>query len=60
MFRIEKGKHKEYVIKSIRMPVDLVMKYQSLADTNELSFNALIIQALEYAVSHMEPEEEPK
>lgn len=53
MFRLRKDTI-EYENKSLRLPVDLVAKIQSLADENNISFNKVVIQCIHYALEHME------
>ncbi len=53
MFRIRKDRV-EYENKSLRLPVDLIEKVQKLADENDLSFNKVVIQCIDYALEHME------
>ncbi len=53
MFRIKKDRI-EYENKSLRLPVDLIEKVQKLADENDLSFNKVVIQCIDYALDHME------
>lgn len=53
MFRIKKDRI-EYENKSLRLPVDLIEKVQQLADENDLSFNKVVIQCIDYALDHME------
>lgn len=55
MFSIKKDRI-EYENKSLRLPVDLIEKVQILADENELSFNRVVIQCIDYALEHMEEE----
>ncbi len=55
MFSIKKDRV-EYENKSLRLPVDLIKKVQELADQNELSFNKVVIQCIDYALEHMEEE----
>lgn len=53
MFSIKKDRI-EYENKSLRLPLDLINKVQSLADKNELSFNKVVIQCIDYALDHMD------
>ena len=39
--------------KTIRMPDELIEKMQSLADSNDISFNQLVVQCCEYALKNM-------
>ena len=47
----------EYENKSIRLPVDLIEKVQCLANDNNISFNKVVIQCIEYALSHIDDPE---
>ena len=53
MFEIQSG-NIEYENKSLRLPKNLINQVQSLADENDISFNKLVIQCIEYALSHMD------
>ena len=53
-FKIKKNQNSN---KTIRMPDDLIDKLQSLADSNDISFNQLVVQCCEFALENME---EPK
>lgn len=53
MFKIKKDRI-EYENKSLRLPVDLIKQVQNLADQNELSFNKVVIQCIDYALEHMD------
>lgn len=53
MFKIRKERI-EYENKSLRLPTDLIKKVQSVADSNEISFNKLVIQCIDYALEHMD------
>ncbi len=53
MFEIKSG-NIEYENKSLRLPKTLINQVQSLADENDISFNKLVIQCIEYALSHMD------
>lgn len=43
--------------KSLRLPKDLTAKVQELANENNMSFNRVIIQCIEYALDNVEKEE---
>ena len=49
MFRVKKDRI-EYENKSLRLPTDLIEKVQELADKNEISFNKVVIQCIDYAL----------
>ncbi len=53
MFRVKKERI-EYENKSLRLPTDLIAKVQKVADKNEISFNKLVIQCIDYALDHMD------
>lgn len=53
MFSVKKERV-EYENKSLRLPTDLIEKVQLLADENEVSFNKVVIQCIDYALEHME------
>lgn len=53
MFKIKKD-YVEYENKSLRLPKDLIDKVQALANENNLSFNKVVIQCIEYALEHKE------
>ena len=53
MFKLKK-EYTEYENKSLRLPKDLISKVQQLANENDLSFNKVVIQCIEYALSHTE------
>ena len=49
MFRLKK-EYIEYENKSLRLPKDLIEKVQALANENQMSFNKVVIQCIEYAL----------
>ena len=49
-FKIKKNQNSN---KTIRMPDDLIDKLQSLADSNDISFNQLVVQCCEFALENM-------
>ena len=53
MFEIKSG-NIEYENKSLRLPKTLINQVQIIADENDISFNKLVIQCIEYALSHMD------
>lgn len=55
MFKLKK-EATEYENKSLRLPKDLIDEVQTLANKNNLSFNKVVIQCIEYALDNMEPE----
>lgn len=50
MFEI---KNQQKSNKTIRMPDELIVKLQTLADKNDISFNQLVVQCCEYALDNM-------
>ena len=55
MFKLKK-EATEYENKSLRLPKELIDEVQALANKNNLSFNKVVIQCIEYALDNMEPE----
>ena len=55
MFKLKK-EATEYENKSLRLPKDLIDEVQALANKNNLSFNKVVIQCIEYALDNMEPQ----
>ena len=53
MFRVKKDRI-EYENKSLRLPVDLIERVQELADNNDISFNKVVIQCIDYALDNMD------
>lgn len=51
VFKIKKTQSSN---KTIRMPDALIDKIQSLADSNDISFNQLVVQCCEFALENME------
>lgn len=56
MFKLKK-EYVEYENKSLRLPKDLVTQVQELATKNNMSFNRVIIQCIEYALDNAEESE---
>lgn len=56
MFKLKK-EYVEYENKSLRLPKDLITKVQELANRNNMSFNRVIIQCIEYALENAEEAE---
>lgn len=52
MFTIKK-EFSEYENKSLRLPKELITQVQELATENNLSFNRVVIQCIEYALQNM-------
>ena len=57
VFKLKK-EYVEYENKSLRLPKDLITKIQELANKNNMSFNRVIIQCIEYALENSEEVEE--
>lgn len=57
MFKLKK-EYVEYENKSLRLPKDLITQVQELANKNNMSFNRVIIQCIEYALENAEETEE--
>lgn len=53
MFKLKK-EYVEYENKSLRLPKDLIIKVQQLANENNMSFNRVVIQCIEYALENTE------
>lgn len=53
MFKVKK-EYTEYEYKSLRLPKELIDELQKLANENNLSFNKVVIQCIEYALDHTE------
>lgn len=52
-----KRDYSEYEYKSLRLPTNIVTEVQELANSNNMSFNKVVIQCIEYALENMENEE---
>lgn len=57
MFKL-KADYTEYENKSLRLPKDLIEQVQTLANENNMSFNKVVIQCIEYALSDMDQSDE--
>lgn len=55
MFKLRKD-YSEYEYKSLRLPRVLIQEVQHLANINNLSFNKVVIQCIEYSLSHLDDE----
>lgn len=53
MFKVKKD-YIEYENKSLRLPKELIDSVQKVATENNLSFNKVVIQCIEYALENME------
>ena len=53
VFRLKKD-FSEYENKSLRLPKELIVQVQNLANSNNLSFNKVVIQCIEYALQNMD------
>lgn len=57
MFQIEKGMYGASASRTVRFPEALFERLCQLSQENEISFNFLVLQCCNYALSHMaEPE----
>ncbi|MDY3818912.1 MAG: Arc family DNA-binding protein [Lachnospiraceae bacterium] len=52
MFELKK-ESLEYENKSLRLPKELIERVQTLANENNMSFNKVVIQYIEYALNDM-------
>ena len=57
MFKLKK-EYVEYENKSLRVPKDLIVQVQEMANKNNMSFNRVIIQCIEYALENADESEE--
>ena len=57
MFKL-KADYTEYENKYLQLPKDLIEQVQTLANENNMSFNKVVIQCIEYALSDMEQSDE--
>lgn len=55
MFKIRKPSASN---KTIRMPDTLIEKLDKLAAQHDISFNQLVVQCCEYAIEHLDKEEQ--
>lgn len=53
MFKVEKP---EYVNKTFRIEKSLLTRLEEIAQAEDVSVNALVVQCCNYAISHMEKE----
>lgn len=53
VFRVKKD-FSEYENKSLRLPKELIVQVQDIANSNNLSFNRVVIQCIEYALQNMD------
>lgn len=53
MFTLKK-EFAEYENKSLRLPKDIINTVQQLANENNMSFNKVVIQCIEYAPDNMD------
>lgn len=52
MFELKK-ESLEYENKSLRLPKELIERVQTLANEDNMSFNKVVIQCIEYALNDM-------
>lgn len=57
VFRLKKD-YIEYENKSLRLPKDIITQVQELANVNDMSFNKVVLQCIEFALDNMETEKE--
>lgn len=57
MFKVEKP---EYVNKTFRMEKKLLERLEQIAQEENISVNALMVQCCQYALNNMEPKKESK
>lgn len=53
MFKIRR-EPAEYESKSLRLPIEMIEKVQKLADSNNISFNKVITQCVDYALDNLD------
>lgn len=53
-FKIEKP---EYITKTLRFDKELVDEVNKVCDEQNISFNALVVQSLKFALEHLDDEE---
>ncbi len=56
-FRIER---EEYINKTFRLPKKMVETMEGLCDKKNISLNKLVVRCIEYALSDLEDDEEPR
>lgn len=54
-FKLKKD-YSDYEYKSLRLPTNLIKEIQELANANNMSFNKVVIQCVEYALENMDNE----
>ena len=52
-FKLKKD-YSDYEYKSLRLPTNLIKEVQELANNNNMSFNKVVIQCIEYALENMD------
>ena len=50
------GKKTEYVNKTFRMPAELVVQMEAIAQNKDISLNNLVVQCCEYALENIAPD----
>ncbi len=53
MFKVKEN-YSEYEYKSLRLPKEIIAQVQALANDHNTSFNNIVLQCIEYALSDME------
>ena len=56
MLKFKKEEYREYHSKTYRLPMDLIVKIDELANKNNTSSTKIVIQCLEYALNNIEEE----
>lgn len=56
MLVFQKEKYSNYSSKTFRLPDEIICKLEELAKENNTSVNRIVIQCLEYAISHSSSE----
>ncbi|MCM1133729.1 MAG: hypothetical protein NC340_09695 [Ruminococcus flavefaciens] len=52
--KFEIKKKEETVAKTIRITTEMEEKLEKLASENNISFNALVVQCIEYSMAHLD------
>ncbi len=58
MFRVNKQYPNTNIPRTIRFTEGLFQELQTVADTNDVSFNMLVLQCCRYALDHLEQADE--
>ncbi len=60
MFQIDKKFSNANTSRTIRFTEGLFQELQTIANTNDVSFNMLVLQCCRYALDHLEPNTDKK